>query len=168
MSTPTAAQEIDARCTKCKRVTGHIIMFLVDDEPKRVKCNSCSSEHRYLPAPQEPTTTVKPQVQVRRQKGRRKEVSMTAPKKTAEKATAAKPRRTRKTAPKPTSADIYEELKAGQDLLDPRKYNPKDTFLEHDHIDHKKFGLGIVLKVRGRKIDTHFRDEGPKILIHSP
>ncbi len=40
--------EIDDYCVKCKRLTNHLIVSLVDDEPAKVRCRSCYSDHDYL------------------------------------------------------------------------------------------------------------------------
>ena len=38
---------IDARCTKCKKITNHVIVAMVDIKPVEVKCNTCNGTHRY-------------------------------------------------------------------------------------------------------------------------
>jgi len=38
---------IDARCTKCKKITNHVIVAMVDIKPVEVKCNTCKGAHRY-------------------------------------------------------------------------------------------------------------------------
>ena len=38
---------IDAWCTKCKLELGHTIVALVDNFPKKVKCNTCQGQHNY-------------------------------------------------------------------------------------------------------------------------
>jgi len=38
---------IDSWCGKCKMLLAHTIEAIVDDEPKRVKCNTCKSQHAY-------------------------------------------------------------------------------------------------------------------------
>jgi len=39
--------DIEAWCTKCKLVLGHTIVAMVDNLPKRVKCNTCNGQHNY-------------------------------------------------------------------------------------------------------------------------
>lgn len=38
---------IDAQCSKCKRITNHIVVALVGDKPASVNCNTCGGVHRY-------------------------------------------------------------------------------------------------------------------------
>jgi hypothetical protein len=48
---------IDAWCTKCKLELGHIIVAMVDDLPKKVKCNTCQGQHNYKAKPAERSRT---------------------------------------------------------------------------------------------------------------
>lgn len=43
----TVGDIIDARCTKCLKVTNHVIVAMVGDKPAHVQCNTCSGKHRY-------------------------------------------------------------------------------------------------------------------------
>ena len=38
---------IDARCTKCKKITNHVVVAMVDIKPVDVQCNTCNVTHRY-------------------------------------------------------------------------------------------------------------------------
>jgi hypothetical protein len=44
---PSVGDIIDARCTKCQKVTNHVIVALVGIKPVNVQCNTCSGIHRY-------------------------------------------------------------------------------------------------------------------------
>ena len=39
--------DIDDFCVKCKRITNHAIVSLVEDAAAKVRCNACYSEHNY-------------------------------------------------------------------------------------------------------------------------
>jgi len=41
---------IESRCTKCRRITNHIIVALTEDQPAKVQCCTCSGQHNYRPA----------------------------------------------------------------------------------------------------------------------
>ena len=41
----SVGEDIDAWCTKCKLELGHTITVIVDNLPKKVKCNTCNSQH---------------------------------------------------------------------------------------------------------------------------
>lgn len=40
---------IDARCTKCRKVTNHTIVAIAGNIPAKVQCNTCQGNHRYRP-----------------------------------------------------------------------------------------------------------------------
>ena len=40
--------DIDDYCPKCKRVTNHVIVSFLEEEPAKVRCRTCYSEHDYL------------------------------------------------------------------------------------------------------------------------
>ena len=41
--------DVDAYCTRCKRDFTHTIIYVdSNNEPERVRCNTCGSEHRYI------------------------------------------------------------------------------------------------------------------------
>ena len=48
-STLTVGAPIESRCTKCRKITNHIIIAIVDERPAKVKCNTCEGEHKYRP-----------------------------------------------------------------------------------------------------------------------
>jgi len=39
---------IDDWCIKCRRLTNHAIVSLLDTEAAKVRCRSCYSDHNYL------------------------------------------------------------------------------------------------------------------------
>jgi hypothetical protein len=39
--------EIDDYCVKCRRITNHLIVSLLNGEPAKVRCRSCYSDHDY-------------------------------------------------------------------------------------------------------------------------
>ncbi len=48
-STLTVGGHIESRCTKCRKITNHIIVAMTDNVPAKVKCNTCEGEHKYRP-----------------------------------------------------------------------------------------------------------------------
>lgn len=48
--TLSAGDPIEARCTKCKKITNHIVVAVADKVPAKVKCNTCGGEHKYRKA----------------------------------------------------------------------------------------------------------------------
>ncbi len=54
----SAGDPIQARCTKCRKNSDHILVSLADEAPEQVQCTLCSRQHKYRP----PTTPKKPGV----------------------------------------------------------------------------------------------------------
>lgn len=60
----------------------------------------------------------------------------------------------------------YANLVEGRDLSQSTSYAMTDQFADSELIDHKKFGVGVVLRVlMDRKIEVLF-PEGMKTLVH--
>lgn len=48
---PAAGDPVEARCTKCRRNTGHRILTMAGEGPGKVQCTTCSHQHQFrLPA----------------------------------------------------------------------------------------------------------------------
>lgn len=45
----SVGQRIEARCTRCKDLTGHIVVSMLNGEIAKVECCACSSVHKYYP-----------------------------------------------------------------------------------------------------------------------
>jgi hypothetical protein len=130
--------DIDAWCTRCKRQASHTVLAMDGGEPVRVMCASCKSQHNYRAERIKPKST-----------GSRK------------RSAAAK-----KSAPRPSPAGAWEQAKKDKDLEKLRAYNPKETYLIDQVIQHAKFGIGVVLEVRqGGKITVIFEDD-TRTLVH--
>ncbi|MBM3769047.1 MAG: hypothetical protein FJW32_27010 [Acidobacteria bacterium] len=46
---------VDDHCIKCKRVTNHACVSIVDEKPAKVRCCSCYKEHDFLDCVVPPT-----------------------------------------------------------------------------------------------------------------
>ena len=44
---------VESWCTKCKLELGHTIVAMVDNMPKKVKCDTCNGQHNYRTSPSE-------------------------------------------------------------------------------------------------------------------
>ncbi len=51
----SVSDEVEAWCTKCKLELAHTIVAIVDNLPKKVKCNTCAGQHNYKLKPAEKT-----------------------------------------------------------------------------------------------------------------
>ncbi len=140
--TKSAGDILDAQCTKCRVLTNHTIVALVDGRVARVKCNTCSSEHNYH-AP--------------------KEAKIVAPKKPATPKIASTTQATAKKDTSPRYQDMWESALAGKDSAFASDYSMDGKFKKDDLVKHSLFGLGIVLMASGTKMEVLFTD-GPKLL----
>ncbi len=55
-TTLSIGDPIEGRCTKCRKNTDHIIITIVDENPGKVECQTCTRQHKYRP----PTVPKKP------------------------------------------------------------------------------------------------------------
>jgi len=141
--------QIDARCSKCKEVTTHVIASMVDGEIAKVTCNICESTHKNRPpappkAPKEPKEPKAPRTR----------------KSPAAKTAAA----TKKEAMPSPELEEWRSLCSNTENLELLPYGMGEKFKEHDFINHKTFGVGIVKQVIGvNKIRVLF-ESGLKLL----
>ena len=42
-----AGDPIEARCTKCRKITNHTIVAMKETVPAKVECNTCQGQHLY-------------------------------------------------------------------------------------------------------------------------
>ncbi|MFC1868239.1 hypothetical protein ACFL0H_08920 [Thermodesulfobacteriota bacterium] len=123
------AQNVVTKCTKCKMQLDH--MVLVHDKEgiiEKVKCNTCGFEHKYRPE---------------------KKVS---PKKTVK--TVKSGRRTKKVDLTRDFETLNKKFKGKK----PVHYTMSGSFKADDMIDHKTFGLGIVISASNEKMEVVFSD----------
>jgi len=131
-----AGREIDAYCTRCKRLAGHRIVAMMGAQPARVECQACHSVHNY-----------KAQVP-----GEKPEKAARAPSTRASLTRAEQARR--------ELEQQWERATSGKMASEFRKYTPKDRFAEGELVRHAKFGDGVVLRViDAAKIEVLFRED---------
>ncbi|MEM6731437.1 MAG: hypothetical protein AAF658_07760 [Myxococcota bacterium] len=134
----SVGHDIDAQCNKCKMELAHVIVAMVEGRPKRVQCKTCAATHNYKSASDAKATA---------------------------KRAARKAKSTKRSAT--AVAGDYDTLMQGRDIASAARYRISEEFDEGLVVDHKKFGLGLVLKRVGEdKIEVIFRD-GVKTLIHA-
>jgi hypothetical protein len=47
MRTARLGDDIDDFCVKCKRVMNHAVVSILNDEPAKVRCRTCHSDHDF-------------------------------------------------------------------------------------------------------------------------
>jgi len=130
--TPGVGDPVQSRCTKCKRITRHFVVSLVEGTPVRVQCTACEGVHNYRPskAPASPRSTATP---------RRRPATAAARSEAAE--------------------QEFEAAMGEKDRTRAVAYRMTGTFRSKDLLQHPTFGLGLVRKVvLPNKIHVLFRD----------
>ncbi len=167
-----AGDEIQARCTKCKKTSAHAIVAMVDKEIVKVECLVCGSTHKYHPPEAEKAVPAKKPVikeikkveKVKKAEKSEKEESVKPPKKAPEKeakpAAPKAPKAPRKTEPKPPKLTEAEkksqialtEWRNAVEGVDDDEFKPyllNGVYQEDDYLLHAQFGKGKVLKITG-------------------
>lgn len=132
------AGELIHRCTKCKLDLNHRIVSMDGDKPDKVLCLTCNSKRKY----KDPTK--------KKAKAKKADTTIT-------------------TVKQKTQARLSAEEKEWKQLLGdpsitPKKYSMDGSYTLHDHVEHPKFGRGLLVEFSNPdKIHLYF-DEGLKIL----
>ncbi|CAM2067845.1 hypothetical protein SCOR_20870 [Sulfidibacter corallicola] len=130
--------ELESYCGRCKMVLNHRVVAMVDDQPRRVRCLTCNSEHNHRVAKAKTTTT-------RRATSSRSKAASSGSKASA--------------------ASKWNALVSNWDDAIAKPYNMYETFKVDDRITHVTFGKGIVTEIPGPdKMITLF-ESGEKMLM---
>lgn len=170
-------QRIEARCTRCRDITGHVIVVVVDGEPAKVECCACGSVHKYYPAENKARPVKERPLRVQSGQERGAAVLNRSSIRTrAEQAAASAPQSSaaqripKLSRAEQQSAKLREELeRQWQDAVarnpgTPKPYAMDQAFLLGSLMDHPSFGVGMVLSVTPPdRIEVLFR-EGIKAL----
>ena len=134
-TTYAVGDPVQSRCTKCKRITRHFVVSLVEESPARVQCTACEGFHNYRPAKESPGPKATPA------------------------APAAKRRATSAAAKVEAAAQEFEVALGDRDRSRASPYCMGGTFRSRELVAHPTFGLGLVRKViPPNKIQVLFRD----------
>ena len=129
-------QNVVTMCTKCRKQVEHVVLYHSEEGIiEKVKCNTCEFEHKYRPE----------------QKKSPKESVKT-------------PQNRRRTRKKDLARDfetLTEKFKGNK----PVRYSMSGSFKADDMIEHKTFGLGIVISASYKKMEVVFSDR-PRILVY--
>ncbi len=140
---PAVGREVDAHCSKCKRVELHRVAAMIGNEVARVECKICHSEHKYKSG---------------------KEVE----EKAKEKALAGPRRSTKAATPPPDpnrgAKQLFQRAMADRDRGVAISYNASLGAKLGLLVDHKTFGYGIVDAVFEGKSRILF-ENGYKMLV---
>lgn len=136
--------EIDAVCTRCRILTNHRIVAMVDGMVKRVICLTCQSQHNYRQPP-----------------GEKKEAGARVMRVSRE---------MKKTSAPSGGARVFAQwIKGREELTEtPRPYKLQGVFEAGEALEHPKFGLGFVQRViPPNKIEVMFETEIKTLAMNS-
>lgn len=132
---------MEARCTRCKDVTGHVVIVFVDGSIAKVECLACGSIHKYHP----PQGGGRPEL-VRKHAGEPRRALTPV-------AGAAKNSRAAENARAEWRAAL--ERASGR----PKAYGMETELSTGDVVEHTLFGMGCVRNVsRPDKAEILFED----------
>jgi hypothetical protein len=131
MSARNVGGEVDAFCSSCKLILGHTILAMVGEKIARVRCNTCSGEHAFRATPP----------------------GVGAPRRTKTASSVSSPRARAEAA---VRGHALDELLEGRDVSGARSYAPHETFAQGEVMRHPSFGVGLVMEIRGDRLDVMF------------
>ena len=153
MTFVAAGKDIDALCTRCKLVLGHVIIAVDKGVPVRIKCNTCHTERKWRPTADNKTGGLK--VAVRRAK--------------SDKPTTAGQHRSARAHD--STFEREQKWLAFRDMAErggksEQPYDMGRTYAMGDVVVHSKFGVGYICgDVGPSKLTVCFK-EGEKVLVH--
>lgn len=131
--------EIDAVCTRCRIITNHRIVAMVDGLVKRVICLTCDSQHNYRQPPGQKGPAAAKVVRVGREM--------------------------KKTSAPSGGARVFAQWVRNRETLSesgetPLAYSINQVYEPGQAIEHAKFGLGFVQKIiPPNKMEVMFENE---------
>ena len=141
---------IEARCTRCNDVTGHVIVALVGGQVVKVECCACGSVHKYYPPRTEKAAADDGVRRVRAGTDRRQAMASPSPR-------AAAPFRNR--GKEAEMENAWRTAMERPSAPAARPYAMDMLLREGDVVEHATFGLGTVRSViRPNKAEILFRD----------
>lgn len=165
MASVIPGDTIEARCTRCNDITGHVVVVVVGGEILKVECRACGSLHKYYPpAAQKKSASRKDVCRVKPGEDRKRAVDSVATPSTRS-GSAAGPKAVKPKIRK-DAQDLEEAWQRSLNLnaSSPRPYAMDATFTTGEVMEHSVFGLGVVQEVEPpNKVSVLFRD-GVKML----
>lgn len=160
-------QRVEARCTRCRDIMGHVVVALVDGKIAKVECCACGSVHKYYPA-EAPVKAPKARP-VRVQSGSERGEAVLAQAKKKIRTPAAPKLKLPSRAEQQSARMLAEMERQWQEALarnpaKPVSYSMSGHFDLGGLVDHPSFGIGMVLALTPPdKMEILFR-EGIKAL----
>jgi hypothetical protein len=134
-----AGSSVESACRKCKTITDHHVVIMLDEKIGKVQCKVCGGKHAYRPPKAEPSP----------------KASRSAKPKTS--AASKKP-----SAPKKPAPEVEAHWRSMIDAVPSEQVQPyamSGMYQAGNVIDHSTFGLGYVQKfIKPNMIEVLFKD----------
>lgn len=137
----SVGSDVESYCGRCKLDLNHVVVAMVENMPRRVRCLTCGNEHNY-----------------RLPKAKAVKIARTKTKSTSTRSPAAK---------KTATAGRWNAVIATWSDETAKRYNIFETFNVDDFVSHTKFGKGVVTDVPAPEKIIALFESGEKMLIHS-
>ena len=136
--TLAVGSELDSYCGRCKMLLNHVVVAMVDNEPRRVRCLTCQSEHNHrLPSSRKSSAS-----------SRSKSGSQRTARSTA------------------STYNRWQQAVNSWDGSTSKPYSIYDTFEVDEWVSHTKFGNGVVTDVPSPDKIIALFESGEKMLMH--
>lgn len=149
-------QRIEARCTRCKDLTGHIVVSMLNGEIAKVECCACGSVHKYYPPEKKKEETAAKTIRVRAGEERSAAVKESTQR-------SAKISAVKEKSPSAPKVSVSKSERANLKALEEMQAKWKDRMVSYsgnakpysmdllvhkdDFVEHSVFGLGVALEV---------------------
>lgn len=161
---PSVGGITDARCSRCKDITGHNIVAMVDNAIVKVECRACGSVHKYREPRATGSAARVDTVRKTRTAGGSRQEAISAARSAAAKKAAQTRARQRAEQEAEATMIAWKTAMVSTGTDDARKYSMKESYEVGDVIDHPSFGKGQVTEtVKPDKVHVLF-EEGVKVL----
>ena len=158
MGSFVTGQIIEARCSRCRDITGHVVVACLKGIPVKVECRACGSVHRYAAPDAIARRAQEATVSVRAGRDRTQAVDAAAHAQAVRGERAERPcRQSRAERSREEAESRWRDAVAGI-VSQPVPYAMTGCFPADFLVDHPVFGVGAVLEVfPPDKMDVLFR-----------
>lgn len=154
--TASVGERIEARCTRCKDLTGHIVVSMLNGEIAKVECCACGSVHKYYPPAKKKEEAAAKPVRVRAGEERAAAVKESTQR-------SAKISAVTEKSPAAPKVSVSKSERANLKALEEMQAKWKDRMVSYcgnakpytmellvqkdDFVEHSVFGVGVVAEV---------------------
>lgn len=143
-------QRIEARCTRCKDIMGHVVVSMLGGEIAKVECCACGSVHKYYPPAKK-----KEEAQAKPVRVRAGETRSAAVKESSQRSSRISNLKEKASGSKSEKANLkaLEEMQAKwKDRMisysgNAKQYSMDLSVKKDDFVEHGVFGVGVVVEI---------------------